>query len=489
MKRTYAIATLLLSLGCVFAAHRTSAQTPSGGSSIGDARKQYDEAELSARSLVSSILDGDLETPVADKAALREKLRPLVEESFKARQQLQQAELEELRRRLGEIERTIEEREKHKEAIVNSRIDALLAAPTATLRNQPAGENAAPNNKPARIFNQRAYDEWTNPRSIPNQISPGSPEAALPKLPPGMEARVRNIQENVEVNGVTTTITRPVIEYVQIERPKGGQSEDVAMEPYAPASRKADGNSFGEAKNPGSLENAADLDTRERLALLDLQPAQDKVDDAEKALSHSRKLQDKGYASELEVSSREKDLRHAAIELRRAKVRLEGLAAQRIELQTAAESALAETEAEVERATAKVKVAEANVAAAEAKKAQLDADVDGAKSNRAFQAKRFDRLKSLAREKAIDSTLVDEAEEKLHAAEAALSSAQAVAAHGGADIDQAKAALIEVRAELNIAEARRRAAQARRDRLTRQTPQSEADPLKPSAGSSETGSS
>lgn len=479
MKRTYAIASLLLLLGCVFAAHRTSAQTPSGGSSIGNARKQYDEAETRARSLVKSLLGGDLESSVADKAAVREKLRPLVEESFKARQQLQQAELEELRRRLSEIEQVIEERERNKEAIVNSRISELLAAPATTNRNQSVSEDATPNNKSAR-------DERANSKSIPNQDSPGGPEAALPKLPPGMEARVRYVQENVETNGVRTTITRPVVEYVQIERLKDGQLATTYGEPYAPAPRKADGDLSSEAKDRGSLESAADLDTRQRLTLLELQPAQDKIDEAEQALSYARKLHEKGYASELEVSSRERDLRHAAIEFRRVKVKLSGIDSERAELQAVAESAFAEAVAEVERATAKVKFAEAQVAAAEAKKTQLDADVEGAKSNHAFQEKRYRRLHSLATvEKAIDLTLVDEAEEKLHAAEAAASAAQAVAANGGADIEQAKAALAEARAELNIAEARRRAAQARRDRLMPQPPQSEADPLKPGAGSSE----
>ncbi|HVW39615.1 MAG TPA: hypothetical protein VHB99_19995 [Pirellulales bacterium] len=490
MKRIYTIAALLLSLGCVFAAHRTSAQTPSGGSQIGSALKQYDEAESRARSLVKSILGGDLEAPVADKAALREKLRPLVEDSFKARQQFQQAEVEELRRRLAEIERAIEEREKNKGVIVNSRIDELLASPPAANRNQPLDDYSTPSNKSALNANKSrrddAYDETNNPPGVPNQAVPGSPEAALPKLPPGVEARVRYIQDKVVENGVEMPITRRVVEYVQIERPKGGEPEAIPLESYAPAPRKTDANVIDETKDLDSSESGLDFGTRERLAQLDLQAAEEEHAAAEHALSSVRQLHNSGVTPVSEVLSHEKELRHAAIELRRAKVKLEGLAVQRAELQTAAESALVETSAEVERATAKVQFAEAQVAAAEAKKAQLDADVEGTKSSHAFQVKRFERLKHLARvEKAIDLKLVDEAEEKLHAGEAALSSAQAAAAHGSADIDQAKAALTEARAELDIAAARRRAAQARLDRLMRQPPQSDADPLKPSAGPSE----
>jgi hypothetical protein len=488
VKRTYAIAALLLSLGCVFAAHRSSAQTPSGDSQIGSARKQYDEAESRARSLVSLLLGEDLETPIADKAALREKLRPLVEESFKARQQLQQAELEGLRRRLAEIERSIEDREKHKGVIVNSRIDELLASPPAANRNQLTNKNAAPSNQPAlnsnKFSQQDAYAAPKNPLDMPLQDTPNGSTVTLPNLPPGTEARVRYVQQDVELNGVRTTITRPVIETFQARQPNG--SAPIVPTFRSPATAPdAEQPPSGKTHEPAS-EERFDFETRQRLALLDLQAAEEEHAAAEKALAEDRMLYDKGATPASVVSSRERDLRHAAIELRRAKLKLEGLAGQRAELQAAAESTLAEAVAEVERATAKGKFAEAQVAAAEAKKAQLDADVEGAKSNHAFQVKRFGRLQKLATdEKAIDLNLVDEAEEHLHAAEAALSSAQAAAANGSADIIQVKAAVAEARAELNIAESRRRAAQARLDRLMRQPPQSDSDPLKPGAGSSE----
>jgi hypothetical protein len=492
VKRTYAISALFVSLGCVFAAHRTSAQTPSSGSSIGSARKQYDEAESRARSLAISLHGEDLEPPVADKAALREKLRPLVEESFKARQQLQQAELEALRRRLAEIELAIEEREKNKGVIVNSRIDELLASPSATNRNQPLGDDATPSNKSAlnstKAGRENAYDETTNPPGVPNQAAPGSPEAALPKLPPGVEARVRYVQENVDVNGVRTTITRPVIEYVELNRSKDGPSEGIAMESYAPTSRRAEGNSFGEAKDSSSSESGFDFETRQRLALLDLQAAEEEYADAEKALTYARQLHDKGVTPVSEVSSREKELRHAAIELGRAKLKINGIARQRADLQAAAESVLADANAEVERAAAKFKGAEANVTAVEGAKTHFEAGIEATQTKLAFQIKKLNRLNQLAKvEKAIDLKLVDEAEEQKLAAEAALVSAKSAALTAGANVESAKAAVEEARAELHIAEARRRTAQARFDRLMRQPPQSDLDPLKPSASSSEAG--
>lgn len=480
MNRTSAIPVVVLSMACIFATHQAGAQPPKIAP-LSEAQKEYAEATMRAEELARALRA--VGSPDSNSASLREKLSPLVEASFNARQQWQRTELEDLRRRLGEIERAIEAREQNKEVIVNSRIEALLASSPAINAakgdNQSAAGKIKPSESAIQSGREDAFDESADAPGVPIQTSPGSPEAALPKLPPGMEARVHYVQEDVEVNGVRTTITRPVIEYVQIERPKGGQSESIAVEPYAPPPRKADANSLIEAKDSGSYESASDLDTRQRLALLDLQAAEEDYAAAEKALAEERVLYDKGVTAVSVVTSREKDLRHAAIELRRAKVKLNGLAAQRAELQSASESALVEANAEVERAEAKVRIAEANVATAQAKKAQLDADVEGAMSNLDFQSKKYKRLDQLANvEKAIDLKLVDEAEEKLRAAEAALSGFQAAAATGGADIDQAKAAVEEARAEWNIAEARRRAAQARLDRLKRQTPHSDLDPLK-----------
>jgi multidrug resistance efflux pump len=155
-------------------------------------------------------------------------------------------------------------------------------------------------------------------------------------------------------------------------------------------------------------------------------------------------------------------------------------------LQAVAESALAEAAAEVERATAKVAVAEAKAAAAVAQKGHFNAVIEAAQSNYEVLDKTYTRLRELATaEKSVPARQVDEAQEKLAAAKATLAGARAAAATGGANIDESKAAVAEARAELQIAETRRRAAQARLDRLTRQAASEPGEEFAPGADSSQ----
>ena len=206
------------------------------------------------------------------------------------------------------------------------------------------------------------------------------------------------------------------------------------------------------------------METRERLAQLDVDEAEAELAAAVKELDALQRARSAVSGRALQEGVRKK--RKAEYELKRSKLNLEGLARRRAELQTAADAEIAEAEAEVVRVKAKVDIAKANEISAEAQLKKLKAELEGAAAAAAHCRKVFERLHQLATvQKAVDIKLVDEADEKKLAALAALANAKSAVETGEAHVVQAKAAIEEVLAELNVAKVRLQAAQARRDRL------------------------
>lgn len=125
------------------------------------------------------------------------------------------------------------------------------------------------------------------------------------------------------------------------------------------------------------------------------------------------------------------------------------------------EAALDQAKAAVVQAEARLVTAEAEWRASEAMIKQYHAAVEDAESMLSFRTKVYDRLKDLAVvQKAIDMKLVDEKEEHMHAAAAALTSArasvlsaEAQAAAAKARIDQAKADLADAKAKVEVSKA------------------------------------
>ncbi|HEV7224938.1 MAG TPA: hypothetical protein VGN42_19700, partial [Pirellulales bacterium] len=431
------------------------AQPPSDALPVDAAKAQYQQAEQRAIRVAIDFLKKHQENAsdeqTNDRPALRGKLRPVVEESFDARQRLQQAELKELRRRLTEIEQAIETREKNKDVIVNSRIDELLHAPaksgSLTLPGSPGGPVTAP---------------------------PGGP-------PPGTVANVRYVQDTVVENGRLIPITREITEYVKIQGATVPQPEDADDEPSAARPRTTFDASTGGAQGAGFAIGELDLDTRERLAQLDVQTAEEELEAATTDVRGLGKLFEKGAASHSALAERKKEQRQAEYQFERAKLKLEGLAGQRAELEAAAEAAVAEMQGEREKAAAAVASAEANYAAAKAQMQKIAADVESASSNRNFRNKAYDRMRKFFETKSIDAQTLDEAEERLHAANAAVAGAESAVATGKANVERSKSAIDEARAAMNVAELRLSAAQARRDRLIqrRASGKSESQPSEP----------
>jgi multidrug resistance efflux pump len=378
-----------------------------------------------------------------DRQSLREKLRPLVEESFEARQRLQLAELKELRRRLAEIEQAVAQREKHKDAIVDLRVDELM------------------NRKPAALAGAPARAPQSRSHQGPQETVP---EANSP-LPAGSETGVVHyVQEQVEINGEVKAITRPVIEY--------RRTPSVSVSPYRPPLADSSPEPRGATKDEAnsetrrSAEDAFDFKTREQLAQLELESAEAEHAAVGKELDRVRELHKRTAIEESVLGDKEREHRQAEFQLRRATLNVEGLTRQRAELQAAVDAEVAEAEEEVKRAASHLTISEANAAAARGQLKQMEAEAEEAESNLSFCTKVYKRMKDLALEqKAVDMKLVDEKEGKMLAAQAALRTAQAALPAGKARVEQADASIQEARASLHIAELRLNAAQARRDRL------------------------
>ena len=449
MKRTIAILFIAAAVGCTLAARQAAAQAPSDGISIDAAQKNFDEANSRAADLAKSILDAKDDSAAGDRQALRERLRPAVEESFNARQQLQHAQLEQLRRRLDEIEKSIKERKENKESIIKSRIEELLSAKTANR------------------FSDLFYDEGKREfRPVPADRLPAVvPQPGPPEnLPPGTERRVRYVEEQVQVNGEVKTVKRPVYEIVPSAKPNAAPPRGNDNNGFVAPPRKSDDDSTG-IRGAAFAREAFDFAVRERLTHLDMEAAEEDRAAAEQDLARLRKRYEQGEVHEFSLREVENKLRQAERALKRAKATLEALALERTELAAAADADVAEAEAEVKRAEAKVEGAKASVVAALAEINRLEAEVESAKSNLESRDKVFKRLQKLVDEKAVDMTLLDEKEEQREAARAALAAAEAALRNGSALAERAKAAVTEAEQELNVAKARLRAAQARRERL------------------------
>lgn len=496
MKRTFAVLALILTVSGSLAFHRAraqdaSAEQPRAGANasaaapnvppLDAAKKQYQEAAQRASSLALDLLkranQPSPDAQAADRRAIRDKLRPLVEESFDARQRLQQAELNELRGRLAEIERSLAQREQRKGAIVDSRIDELLSPSAGRADSGFVYEEVVKDGK--RIPIARWIGPGDNPAapavSAPTPVNGGShpgtalspTPAPLANLPPGTEVRVRYIQEEqVLSNGERRMVTRPVNEIVEIRQSAApqdnGESSDATIEPR----RQSDDRSTRD-KAAAAAAEGFDLETRERLAQLDVEQAQAERPAASEELDRLRKLYEKGAAPESAVLTASKRAVDADYAIKRAKLKLEGLARERQTQQFAAEAEILRAKVEIKRAEAKYDAAKATAAAADAEVQKLESDVEAAKANHEFRQKVYKRLQELAGQGTVDIRLLDEKEEQSEAARAALAAAEAALQKGSASVWQAKAGVEEAVADHDLARELLRVAQARHERLSR----------------------
>lgn len=458
MTRILTISLIAVACGCFLARHHVDAQSPPKKSASNDTTRHgvefileqnrddtqqnqfslqaLDAAKQQHRELQQRLVDylTDLQRQSSEKSSaaqpgsnqsLRNTIRRLLEENFDARQRLQRAELEQLRQQLRDIENALVRRENNKDVIVNSRVDALLNAVAEANRK---GEWSAEVDPDGKII---TVQKWSlGPSNVPRRdpatdAGNAPPPAGTPDYPPaGFKHEPRN----------------------------------------APSPPPQEERSPDETGDDASAA-AFDIDTRERLAQLDLKAAEEEYVAAEKALKHAQKLRDAGTVTESALSSREQEHRRAAVAVERAKIKLDGIARQRTELKRAAETAIAEANFDVEKTAATVRASQANVAAADARVAQLKASVVEAEATFKFREKQYARMKALAAAKSIDERLLDEAEENRQSAQAALTGAKAAVAMGQVSVKQAEALLERAQAESGLAEQRLKAARAALERV------------------------
>lgn len=424
MKQTLAVTFIL---ACVAAVSPLHGQAPDGTSSLGEAKRQFLQAEERAGAVIrDSAVDDFLDSSDEDRQSLRDKLRPVLEESFDARQRLQRAELAALRRRLTEIEQAIAARETSKAAIVSARLDSLLLSMNGTQETIQYVQGGEIKTKTIRV---PASGQLPNSGSAGNVFYP----ATSPTAPSGGRYPPGN-QQSLEVAEVS---------------PK-------------------------EQNRTGS-DVQFDIETREQLAQIDLQEAREECDAAEKQLQLARQLHESARGSYSEVAARENDLRRAKAELDRAKVKLEGLARQR---ESVAKAAVADAEGQWNMAVGIVRAKEGNHDGATARLQKAEASLQAAAAKRDYELKQYQRLQELVASKVVDANVVEEHKAKLASAEAAAAEATSDLKVAKAYFNDTARQLAEARAAVPVAEAKLREAEAEHDRLRRPAanPSADADP-------------
>ena len=386
MKRTLATS-LVLALATV---SLLRGQAPDNKRSLSEAKRRFFEAEERAGTVLRDVaIEGFLDTADEDRQLLRDKLRPVLEESFDARQRLQRAELEGLRRRLTEIEQAIAVREKSKAAIVSARLDNLLLS-----------MNGAP-------------------------------------------ATLQNVQNGgVKSQAIRTAPESPFYRGQSSASARGTRQPREVAEATQEQSKTASDAQF-------------DLETRERLAQIDLQEAQEEYDAAEKQLQWRHKLKESGAVPQGEITAYEKDRRRAKAELDRAKVKVEGVARQR---ELAAKAAVADAEGERNMAVGMVRQKEGNRNGAQERLKEAEADLEAATAKRDYELKQGERIQKLFDSKAVEATVVEEQKQKLAAADAAWANARSKVKTANAYLKDTERQLEEARAAVPAAEEKLREA-------------------------------
>lgn len=116
---------------------------------------------------------------------------------------------------------------------------------------------------------------------------------------------------------------------------------------------------------------------------------------------------------------------------------------------------LDQAKAEVKQAESRLRTRNAEWKAAEAFVKKYEAQIEDCESLLSFRTKVYDRLSDLAiNQRAVDMKLVDEKEEHMHAAQAALHAAEAALLAGNAEVYAALARIDEAKADLVDAEAK-----------------------------------
>lgn len=444
MKKANLLTYFVMALGL---APYAAAQPEAGGPSVEKAAEEYRNREEALANFQSTLHEKSAGGQKADDEQPRDQLRLLVKEAFYARQKLRFEQVQELERRLKEIRLAIAKTQQNEEVIINSRLDELLSGQVAGRRTRYIEEQAVVDGKTVTI-RKPVYETVGAPSGVPQDLgetmdlhlTPGGP--VLSSQPGGVTVPRQVGNPELGIVGTTFTARGGATGPRQVGNPAAGERPELPLADF-------------------------DIETRERLAELDLQAAEVDVEATEKDLSRARALYETGTLTAEELRSREKDHRHAAIELKRAKAKLEGLERQRAELEAAAEAAVEEAEAERDRAAALVPREAAAKDAADAQLDEAQAKVEAAQAALAYQQKTFERIKNLVAEKAVDEKLLHEREEALAAAKSNLDSAEASVRGNEAIVHQRKSAITVAQHSLKLAEARLRAATAARDRLKR----------------------
>lgn len=424
MKKTNLLTCFVLALGI---ANFAAAEEQPAGLAVEKAAADYAQQEDALqKALRERTTDG---RNIGEQP--RDELRLLVKKSFDARQNLRYAHVKDLERRLHMIERAIQRSQQNEEVIIEARLDDLLSG--LPIAGQPQYPRGAFQYVPQQRFSKDGKPVTVYAPGVPG-INPFPPQAGQ--------------------------IANPI--------PQAGQVVSPPLPTFGAGKPMAvPGSTFYAAQEPPAKRPAADVDieTREQLAKLDVRAAERETASALDELTSLQKLEKEGAVSEPQIRAAQNRYEQAKTDLERAKTKLEGSARERSGLIEAAEAEVEEAQAARHKAGAQRQTSIAQVEAAEAEIAKAEAEVASAQAQVNSRQKQYDRVKELAKAKAVDEKLLDEKADDLDAAKGALESAQATVVIANTNARQAKSVVDESLADLELAEARLRAAKARRERL------------------------
>lgn len=373
-----------------------------------------------------------------DDEQARGELRLLVKQSFDARQKLRTSQVKELQQRLRDVERAIGKSQANEDAIIDARVDDLLSGKAvAWQRHLPGG--------PPPVLREERF------------VKDGKEIVVVTTAPPGLAQSPRLIPQ-----GSTT--------YQPSDSVAGNPAVTKLPEISIPEMRAPEvvsGMMATSGSQPAQPVDTGDIVTREQMARIELEVETAKRD-AAKADHDSHKLANDrapGSTPRLQMQRLATILRVAEAELKRAEAKLEAIKREHANLAAIAEIGVEEAEAARHKADAKRQGSVALVETAEAEIVKAEASERSALSSLGHRQKKYDRVKLLKTQNAVDDALLHETAEELNVASGALESARAAVKIAKSNAGQAKSAAEESLADLELAEARLRAAKARRDRL------------------------
>ena len=251
-----------------------------------------------------------------EKESLREDIVKATAEQFDLRQQVREREIEQLRKRLSEVESTVKKRNELKDEIVNKRVADLLREPDQLSWEPLAGGGV--------IERQVVRQYGVPPQPASSFTQPAQPNSSQAPKPAAVTYEPRTVtravtETIVDADGTQRKVTRPVKETEYVPRTNSKQSSKASstFSPPATPNQQHGYSDYTNSVNPRLAGNApyarAEISVAEAAA---------KVEIAENRYIEVQSK--RGNVSRTDLKTRESELELAGLILAQAKTAFAG---------------------------------------------------------------------------------------------------------------------------------------------------------------------